>query len=76
MRGVVAIVREQVDGPRNSRAQGPTYHGIVKIVDADKNMITLLIGSKDGEGGENREFKTFEGYGRVNRGHRREDQAK
>ena len=39
-------------------ARGPSYHGIVKVVDADKNTITLLIGSKNGEGGENKEFKT------------------
>jgi RNA polymerase sigma factor (sigma-70 family) len=39
-------------------ARGPNYHGIVKGVDADKDTITLLVGSKNGEGGENKEFKT------------------
>lgn len=39
-------------------ARGPSYHGIVKAVDADKNTITVLVGSKNGEGGESKEFKT------------------
>src|SRR5262245_13165568 len=38
-------------------AKGPSYHGIVKVVDATGGNVTLLIGSKNGEGGEEKTFK-------------------
>jgi RNA polymerase sigma factor (sigma-70 family) len=38
--------------------RGPSYRGRVKAIDADKNVITLTIGGKNGVGGEDKEFKT------------------
>jgi hypothetical protein len=37
-------------------AEGPSFQGIVKTVDADKQAITLTIGGKGGVGGEDRTF--------------------
>jgi RNA polymerase sigma factor (sigma-70 family) len=37
-------------------AEGPSFQGIVKTVDADKQTITLTIGGKGGVGGEDRTF--------------------
>jgi Sigma-70, region 4 len=37
-------------------ATGPSFHGRVKLVDADKNTITLTIGGKNGVGGEDKDF--------------------
>ena len=39
------------------QAAGPSFRGLVKGIDPDKNKIVLLIGSKNGEGGEEKEFK-------------------
>jgi RNA polymerase sigma factor (sigma-70 family) len=39
------------------RAEGPSFQGTVKLLDSDKNSITLTIGAKNGMGGEDKEFK-------------------
>jgi len=39
------------------RAEGPSFHGTIKALDLEKNTITLTIGAKNGEGGEDKEFK-------------------
>src|SRR5262249_51845640 len=38
-------------------AEGPSFQGTVKLLDPDKNLITLTIGAKNGMGGEDKEFK-------------------
>jgi RNA polymerase sigma factor (sigma-70 family) len=55
--GAVVRVRLSVDRKTalEVQAEGPTYRGIVKGVDADK--ITLTVGGKGGVGGEDKEFK-------------------
>jgi len=57
--GTAARVRLAAD--RSSaleiRATGPSFAGIVKVFDPDKGTITLLIGSKNGVGGEDKDFK-------------------
>src|SRR5262249_11318495 len=35
-------------------AEGPTLNGTVKSVDAGKNVLTLTVGSRGGQGGEER----------------------
>ena len=57
--GTVAHLRLAADQSTvlELRAEGPSFRGFVKSLDADKNTITLLIGSKNGEGGEDKEFK-------------------
>jgi RNA polymerase sigma factor (sigma-70 family) len=37
-------------------AEGPSFQGVVKVVDTDKNAITLTIGGKNGVGGEDKSF--------------------
>jgi RNA polymerase sigma factor (sigma-70 family) len=39
------------------RAEGPSFRGTVKVLDPDRNTITLTIGAKAGVGGEDKEFK-------------------
>jgi RNA polymerase sigma factor (sigma-70 family) len=39
------------------RAEGPSFRGTVKVLDPDKDAITLTIGAKNGVGGEDKEFK-------------------
>ena len=55
--GAVVQVRLSADKATalEVRAEGPSFRGIVKAVDADK--ITLTIGGKGGVGGEDKEFK-------------------
>jgi RNA polymerase sigma factor (sigma-70 family) len=58
--GTVVVLQLSADGSAalDIRAEGPSFKGIVKGLDTDKEKtITLLIGSKNGEGGENKEFK-------------------
>lgn len=57
--GTVAQVRLSADKTMalEIRAEGPTFEGIVKTFDVDKKTITLLIGSKGGQGGEDKDFK-------------------
>ena len=38
--------------------RGPRFHGRVKAIDADKGVITLHVGGKNGVGGEDKNFKT------------------
>jgi RNA polymerase sigma factor (sigma-70 family) len=39
------------------RAEGPSFQGMVKAFDPNKQIITLTIGAKNGMGGEDKEFK-------------------
>jgi hypothetical protein len=57
--GTVAQVRLSVDKATalEIRAEGPSFRGVVKLFDSDKNLITLTIGGKGGQGGEDREFR-------------------
>jgi small nuclear ribonucleoprotein (snRNP)-like protein len=57
--GTVAQLRLSADQATalEVRAEGPSFRGTVKAVDADKNIITLTIGAKNGMGGEDKEFK-------------------
>jgi small nuclear ribonucleoprotein (snRNP)-like protein len=57
--GTAAQLRLSVDKAtvRELRAEGPSFQGTVKALDPDKNTITLTIGAKGGEGGEDKEFK-------------------
>jgi RNA polymerase sigma factor (sigma-70 family) len=57
--GTVAQVRLSVDKATvlEIRAEGPSFQGTVKAHAPDKNIITLTIGAKNGEGGEDKEFK-------------------
>jgi hypothetical protein len=49
--GTVATLRLSADQSAvlDIRAEGPTYQGKVKVVDADKHIITLTINAKKGE---------------------------
>jgi hypothetical protein len=57
--GTVAQLRLSADQATalEVRAEGPSFQGTVKVLDADKNTITLTIGAKGGVGGEDKEFK-------------------
>jgi hypothetical protein len=57
--GTVARVRLSVDKAAvlEIHAEGPSYQGTVKGLDLDKGLITLTVGAKNGEGGEDKEFK-------------------
>jgi RNA polymerase sigma factor (sigma-70 family) len=57
--GTIAQLRLSADKSAvlEIRAEGPSFHGTVKALDADKSTITLTIGAKNGEGGEDKEFK-------------------
>jgi len=39
------------------RAEGSSFQGPVKVIDPDKQIITLTIGAKNGMGREDKEFK-------------------
>jgi RNA polymerase sigma factor (sigma-70 family) len=57
--GTVVRLRLSVDKTTvlDLHAEGPSFRGIVKAFDPDKDMITLTIGGKGGVGGEDKEFK-------------------
>jgi hypothetical protein len=57
--GTAAQARLSVDKATvlELHAEGPSFQGIVKAFDPDKNIITLTIGGKNGVGGEDKEFK-------------------
>jgi hypothetical protein len=57
--GTVAQLRLSADQTTalEVRAEGPSFRGTVKALDADRNTITLTIGGKGGVGGEDKEFK-------------------
>jgi RNA polymerase sigma factor (sigma-70 family) len=57
--GTVAQLRLSVDQATalEIRAEGPSFKGTVKVLDPEKNTITLTIGAKNGMGGEDKEFK-------------------
>jgi len=57
--GTVARVRLSADRSAvlEIHAEGPSYRGIVKVIDPEKGLITLTIGGKGGVGGEDRDFK-------------------
>jgi hypothetical protein len=57
--GTVTQLRLSVDQATalEVRAEGPSFRGTVKALDPDKNIIILTIGAKNGEGGEDKEFK-------------------
>ena len=57
--GTVAMVRLSADQATalEVRAEGPSFRGTVKVLDVDKNAITLTIGAKNGMGGEDKDFK-------------------
>jgi hypothetical protein len=57
--GTVAQLRLSADQATalEVRAEGPSFRGTVKVLDPDKNTITLTIGAKNGVGGEDKEFK-------------------
>ncbi|HJZ93203.1 MAG TPA: sigma-70 family RNA polymerase sigma factor [Gemmataceae bacterium] len=56
--GTVAQLRLSADQSSvlEIHATGPSFRGRVKFVDADKNLITLTIGGKNGVGGEDKDF--------------------
>jgi hypothetical protein len=58
--GTIATLRLAADKSvvLGIHGRGPSFHGRVKAIDADKNVITLTIGGKNGVGGEDKEFKT------------------
>src|SRR5262249_47875507 len=57
--GTAAQLRLSADGATvlEVRAEGPSFQGTVKAFDLDKDTITLTVGAKGGEGGEDRDFK-------------------
>jgi RNA polymerase sigma factor (sigma-70 family) len=57
--GTVAQVRLSADKATalEIRAEGPSFQGQVKAFDSDKDIIILTIGAKNGQGGEDKEFK-------------------
>ena len=57
--GTVAELRLSADRSEvlEVQAEGPSFRGTVKAVDADKGTVTLTIGAKVGVGGEDKEFK-------------------
>jgi len=57
--GTVARLRLSADQSvvLEVRAEGPSFRGTVKALDRDKSTITLTIGAKNGEGGEDKDFK-------------------
>jgi hypothetical protein len=57
--GTVAQLRLSADQATalEVRAEGPSFRGTVKALDPDKYIITLTIGAKGGEGGEDKDFK-------------------
>jgi RNA polymerase sigma factor (sigma-70 family) len=57
--GTVVRVRLSVDQAvaLEIHAEGPSFQGFIKGFDPDKLIIVLAIGSKGGQGGENKEFK-------------------
>jgi hypothetical protein len=57
--GTVARVRLSTDQSAvlEIRAEGPSFHGTIKALDPDNNILTLLVGAKNGEGGVDKEFK-------------------
>lgn len=57
--GTVAWVKLSADQSMvlELRAKGPSFRGTIKAFDSDKNTITLLVGAKNGEGGEDKEFR-------------------
>jgi hypothetical protein len=57
--GTVARLRLSADQTTalEVHAEGPSFRGLVKVLDVDKNTITLTIGAKNGMGGEDKEFK-------------------
>jgi small nuclear ribonucleoprotein (snRNP)-like protein len=57
--GTVAQLRLSADQATalEVRAEGPSFQGTVKVLDPDKDTITLTIGAKNGMGGEDKEFK-------------------
>jgi len=62
--GTVVHARLSVDQKEITgtiRAEGPSFQGRVKGADAAQNSITLTIGGKNGEGGEEKEFKLTKG---------------
>jgi RNA polymerase sigma factor (sigma-70 family) len=56
--GTVAWVRLTADRSAvlEVHAEGPSFRGTIKAFDPDKQTITLLVGAKNGEGGEDKEF--------------------
>jgi hypothetical protein len=56
--GTLARLRQSADKGTvlEIRAEGPSFHGVVKLVDADNKTITLTIGAKNGAGGEDKSF--------------------
>jgi hypothetical protein len=57
--GTVAQLQLSVDQATalEVRAEGPSFRGFVKVFDPDKLTITLTINSKNGVGGEDKDFK-------------------
>jgi RNA polymerase sigma factor (sigma-70 family) len=57
--GTAAQARLSVDKATvlELHAEGPSFEGLVKAFDPEKNIITLTIGGKNGVGGEDKEFK-------------------
>jgi RNA polymerase sigma factor (sigma-70 family) len=57
--GTVARLRLSADRSEvlEIHAEGPSFRGAVKSIDADKGTITLTIGAKNGVGGEDKDFR-------------------
>jgi RNA polymerase sigma factor (sigma-70 family) len=57
--GTVAQLQLSADQAKalEVRAEGPSFHGTIKVINLDNNIITLNIGGKAGVGGEDRDFK-------------------
>ncbi len=52
----VTLAANQQHGIR-LRAEGPSFQGTVKVVEASKNTLTLTIGAKNGQGGQDKVFR-------------------